>query len=687
MRLLCNLILIFLFCVDSNAQTSKKSNQELDQLVIEYNALFFASKKLVEQIHHKTQSSDKEILLKFIDQNENLVNKKSSSQNFNEQNSVTNIGLKWVSDFTHNFGLGGSDDEDIYFRSKVSTGLDWVIFGEGSYFKHKNDLKLNQIENRKDSLELMLLKKSDVSQKKIETLQYIYDMQRIEILKKYADFLKAKVDYTNKLFASKLINLPEKIKVENDYSKIKNNLDLSENFLSNQDNQSLLSEYGDIPNVNFDLLNIDKKEFTDLLAIDSEIIELEKELIRKDRKNSDRPSFRTKVRYNVFNSEGDFNRSFASVGASLSVPIRFGKDHALEYKIESFDEKLELQKLKTQERLEKLYFDFYSKKNELKNLQNDLKLIDAFLDNEIQIYEKHIMNFSPEKYIDFAMQFLKKKIEILDVNQSLSEYFITYQLTTEQSKKTTSKAFNLNVLETPFEVSLKEESSIRPSSTYLWSNTFKTETNESLVTILNENKIKTVFLSPGENNDEKLNDFVVQANQNQIKIHRLIGENSYAQNQLGLKKLIRKINHIDKNTYTGIHLDIEPHTFSDYRENMDSYVENMNTIFTQVNQLCNENNMQLSVSVPMNLTEKNAKVLRKLKIKTYIMAYENVDQNKLLKRTEKLRNILKDNFVWVLRLSDFKNDEELKMALKELKNQGITEISYYDVSALLNPNE
>lgn len=680
-------MLIFLFSLGSNAQTSKKSNQELDQLVIEYNSLFFASKKLVEQVHHKTQSSDKEILLKFIDQNENLVNKKSNHQNFNEQNSVSNIGLKWVSDFTHNFGLGGSDDEDIYFRSKVSTGLDWVIFGEGSYFKHKNDLKLNQIENRKDSLELMLLKKNDISQKKLETLQYIYDIQRIEILKKYAEFLKAKVDYTNKLFDSKLINLPEKIKVENEYSKIRNNLELSENFLSNQDNQLLLNEYGNLPNVNFDSLNIDKKELTDLLAMDSEIIELEKELIRKDRKNSDRPSFRTKVRYNVFNSEGDFNRSFASVGASLSVPIRFGKDHALEYKIERFDEKLQLQKLKTQERLEKLYFDFYFKKNELKNLQNELKLIDAFLDNEIQIYDKHIMNFSPERHIDFAIQFLKKKIEILNVNQAISEYFVTYQLLTEQSKKSTEQVYNSNEFEAPSEVSLKEQNTISPSSTYLWGYTFKAEANEKLISILNENKIKLVFLSPGEDIDEKLKDFVAQAKQNQIEIHRLIGENSYAKNQLGIKKLIRKINHLDKNTYTGIHLDIEPHTFSDYRENIDSYVENMNTIFAQVNQWCNENSMNLSVSVPMNLTEKNAKVLKKLKIKTYIMAYENVDQNKLLKRTEKLRNILKDNFVWVLRLSDFENVEELNTALKELKNHGITEISFYDVSVLLNPNK
>ena len=125
------------------------------------------------------------------------------------------------------------------------------------------------------------------------------------------------------------------------------------------------------------------------------------------------------------------------------------------------------------------------------------------------------------------------------------------------------------------------------------------------------------------------------------------------------------------------------HTFSDYRENIDSYVENMNAIFTQVNQWCEENDVKLSVSVPMNLADKNAKVLKKLKIKTYIMAYENVDQKKLLKRTEKLRNILKDNFVWVLRLSDFENVEILNTALNELYKHGITEISYYDVSMLL----
>ncbi|RRJ91169.1 hypothetical protein EG240_06600 [Paenimyroides tangerinum] len=687
MKLLYSLLLIILIGVDLKAQTNGSSNQDLDQLVIEYNALFFASKKLVEGVQKNSPSSDKEVLLKFIDQNENLVNKKASNLTLNGQNSISNIGLKWVSDFTHNFGLGGSDDEDIYFRSKVSTGLDWVILGEGSYFKHKNDLKLNQIENRKDSLELVLFKKSDVSEKKIETLKYIFDIQRIELLKKFAEFLKAKVVYTNNLFEAKLINLPEKLKIQNDYSKINNHIELSESYLSKDDNQTLLSEYGNIPNIDLDVLNIEKQELTDLLTLDSEIIELQKELIRKDRKNSDRPSLRTRVRYNVFNSEGAFNRSFASVGASLSVPIRFGKDQALEYKIESFDAKLELQRTKAKERLEKLHYDFYFQKNELKNLQNDVKYIEALIENETQVYEKHILNFSPEKYIDYSMQLLRKKLEILDVNQSISEYFVTYQLLSAPKSQLNDNVAIETILEEPIEIPLEDKKLAVATSTYLWSDTFKAETNQSLIEALNKNNIKMLFLSPGESNQEKLKDFVVQAKQNQVEVHRLIGENSYAKNQLGIKKLIRKINHLDKENFTGIHLDIEPHTFSDYRENIDSYVENMNTIFTLVNQWCEDNDVKLSVSVPMNLTEKNAKVLKKLNIKTYIMAYENVDQKKLLKRTEKLRNILKENFVWVLRLSDFENVEILNTALNELHNHGITEISYYDLSVLLNKNE
>lgn len=685
MRLFYSL-LFFLLLTNNFAQTNKKTNQDLDQLVIEYNALFFASKRLVSQVQESSRPSNKEILMKFINKNDHFISKNPSDLHFNDHNSISNIGLKWISDFTHNFGLGGSDEEDIFFRSKISTGLDWVILGEGSFFKHKNDQKLNQIENRKDSLELLLLKKTNISKNKIETLDYLFGIERFDILKKYTDFLKQKVIYTTKLYDAKLINLPEKIKNENDYTKMNNHIELMEEFLFNGENQSVLLEYGSIPNIDFESLTIDKNPLNDWLALDSEIIELQKELIRKDRKNSDRPSLRTKVRYNVFNSEGAFNRSFASVGASLSIPIRFGKDLSLEHKIDSFDEKLEIQKKKNYEDLEKLQYDFYFKKNELIHLQNELKYIEALLANETEVYQKHVLNFSPEKYIDYAMQFLRKKIEILDVKQAVSECFVAYQLLSGNSKSLES-----NLIEENSEIKSElSESNIKlnsATSSYLWSDTFKIETNSALIEVLKKNNIKLLFLSPGETNAEKLKDFVAQANKNQIEIHRLIGENSYAKNQLGIKKLIRKINHLDKETFTGIHLDIEPHTFSDYRENLDSYVDNMNTIFTQVNQWCEENKVKLSVSVPMNLTEKNAKVLKKLKIKTYIMAYENVDQNKLLKRTEKLRNILKENFVWVLRLSDFENVDHLNIALKELHDHEISEIGFYDLSVLLNLNE
>lgn len=84
----------------------------------------------------------------------------------------------------------------------------------------------------------------------------------------------------------------------------------------------------------------------------------------------------------------------------------------------------------------------------------------------------------------------------------------------------------------------------------------------------------------------------------------------------------------------------------------------------------------------MHLPIENALILKANNIKSYIMAYGDTDQNKLFDRTKNLRDVLIDNYTWVIRVNDFNSKEHLKLTKEHLNELGIKSVGYYDLSML-----
>lgn len=675
------------------AQTNDRSRKEIDNLVKEYTILFLNSKKIVENITNDTCKPDQKLIHKLL--NNNNLNLRKENEKIPELNKFSNIGLKWVSDITHNLTLGISDNEDIYFRSRISTGIDWVILGEGSYFKHKNDYKIDKLQRQRDSIRLIVNNHKDFEQFKLVFIKHLFELHRIDILKQYIKILSEKKEYFKKLHQIKLVNYATKLKVDNQLSKVESELIFKEKYLNDSFTDDTILEYWNLTNIDFELPNINEITVDTYFSNEKEINNLDRELIIRDKRNSDRPSLRTKLRYNYYNSDNNSGRAFTSIGASLSIPIKFEREDVITYKLESLKNTWETKENLLKETLKKEHYEFYSLKNDLKILHNELNYNKALLANEIDIYENHRKQFSPEKYIDYTLQLLDLKLEILNINEQLCEAFIKFHSKTTQKTNThvndtsvqKNKKLHSNTLiegNQDKEIEAEEKVNIQTTkkASYLWSTFFALKSNEELIDILNKNNINRLFISPGLNY-EKLNDFINQTQKAKIELHRLIGENSYSKHKDGAQHLIKKLETLHLKGFSGIHLDIEPHTYEDYHENKATYINNMNNIYKKINNWCKSKSLNLSVSIPMHLPEENAKVLAKEKIDVYIMAYENVNQKALLNRTETLRKILK-SYVWVLRVNDFKEEKKLNEALLELYKNNVLNIGYYDVSTLKN---
>jgi len=671
MKIFYILLFSILNFVSSTAQNNKKVTNNLDELVKEYNDLFSKTNLLVDSLAIYTKKEmDFPIWKNFLDYKAtNEASFKNELFLDLKQKSFFSQGFVWVSDAVHNFRAGITENDDVYFKSRFSTGIDWLLLGDGSYAKNKKNTYLLANEWKKDSLEINEYHKESALKEKQEIIRYVFDIQRLKLLKSYEYLLQQKANYYNNMQKAELFNAANKLKIDNDLLKIKNLSLLIKNYLSENVDGKLVNTFGNLPYGFNDLPKLNEISFDRLLQDQSRINNLQKEILNSKNLNNDNISLRAKVRYNYYDSERQNARTFATVGASLYIPLTSNKNEDIvKYKMDTYDSRLNYKKNQLKEELIAKHQSFYILKNKLETKVNESLYLEAMLKNEIAVYNRKDKSFSPEKYIGFSIDLFELNLEILDIKEQLCEQFITFYFliqdnnTTEESKK-------------------KQMVDTNKISSYLWKNFFQEHSNADILTLLQNNNITQLFLSPGENK-EKTEDFIQQANVVNIEVLRLLGENSYAKTTDGDAKLIDKLNEIKEQNFNGIHLDIEPHTFEDYKTNKQFYIDNLNKLFAAAKKWTDTNNKKLSVSIPLNLPTDNAKLLAENNIEAYIMAYENTDQIKLLKRTESLRKILNNNFVWVLRLSDFENQKSVDNAIQDLNKNGIFKIGYYDVSML-----
>lgn len=670
MRLFFCLVITIHVSFSVTPQNSPLPVTELNNLVSEYNKVFLHTKSMADEILKESTIKNNEVLDLFLYDTDIVKNNLiKSNTSFNELNATTDFGLKWMSDATYNFSPGISETEDVFFRSRISAGLDWVILGEGSMQRKKETKKIFYQQVLQDSIQLNLQNNSYNLQNRQLFLKHIFDLHRLDILKKYLTVLKLQAAYQNKMYKSKLSSNADKINADNQAEAVIGMITVYENYLSENIPQYLVKKYWNIPYVDTALPELSEISDDNLLQEEELLVKMQKDLLTSRHKPGEQPSLRAKFRYNYYDNAEQTGRSFASVGVSLSVPIRFGKDtQAVAYERATYDNNLYYEKLKLKDRLYTQHKDFYLLKSKLFQLQNDISYVQALLENETEVYLKQNKNFSPAKYIEYAGMLVHKKMAVLDIKEQLSEKFIIFQTLKGADNNKHTGTFVNNI-------------SLNVGTTYLWKDDFETIANDSLLARLNILNVDTLLISPG-NNKAKIIDFLQKARTKNMHVFRLLSENSYAVDPDGVEKLLLKLQSMDKYDFSGIHLNIEPHTFSDYKENSTLYSERMNNIYSTATQWCNLKGIPLSVSIPLNLPLANAVFLANNNVTAYIMAYENTDQQKLLHRTELLRSTLQNNFVWVLRVSDFSTRQDLLNSVSFLKANGISRIALYDFSTV-----
>ncbi len=671
MRKVLPLLFVILFFIFSDAQTTTPlhiNTQSLGNLVTDYKKIYAATKDIIANLLKDNRQSKE-------DQTKSTLSTGKVFSYSEEKKTVTGMSkfksvptINWMSEVNYNFSPGFAEEDNIFYRARISSGLDWLALGQGSEKSQKLE---NSIKAR--SAEFNLLENSQYEKQHFYTqtlnnLRTAFDLRKIKILSDYETVLSL----TNELYAKQ-----NKLALKNDGQLAYKQHQLNKISIEKKSLQNLLgTETKNVFDSDFmqsplpELTPVENLDLKHLVKDKKMALALQKEMMQINQKKDRQLDLRLKLRYNYYSTPVN-DRNFASLGASINLPVTRSKS-------DMYDEAALQQKESELGNLQSVYRDqlsaMYREYYELRAAIEILESESAYLESELSVKSENedSKTFSPAAYLDVAEKFLNNQLQLCDLKYDLFKKYSQYKMMSDT--------------ESQDEPVSSDNTDNAGHETYIWSSLFNNYSNEYIINLLNHWHINRVFLSPGNVTDMvKVENFKALAAENNILVYRLIGENSYAATDEGFTSLQNALINAKNAGFAGIHLDIEPHTFSDYKDNVDLYSQRLINLFTLSKTWCDENNMALGVSVPMHLPTNVAYALQQNNIMTYIMAYDVLSLDKKIAKTSVIRNILgNDLSVWVFRINDFENFPDLLSAETTVQNNNINQIGYYDLSQMNN---
>ncbi|WP_027387843.1 TolC family protein [Chryseobacterium gregarium] len=669
MRKTLQLLLVLNFFIFLSAQSKSVlsiNSNSLSILAADYRKIYASTKEIISKLSADDKMSRNTDHFNFAAANISL---NSTDFNFTRQNSEKNsFNINWVSEANYNFSPGFGDEDNIFYRARISSGLDWLALGEGSSKNQRIQNSLNEKARRINRLEKTQYKKEIDYRENQDGIKMIFDQKRIEILSDYEHILKLLNEFNVKQNKSGISNDADLALSKYRLEKISIEKKSLENLVKNAANNSFNKEIlnAAIP----DLTPVENIDLSILVKDRQLALKMEKEILDIKNKRDRQPDLRVKLRYNYYSALSK-DRNFASLGASLNLPLSRNKTNLDNENDLKFKENMlnDLQMV-YRDKLNALYREYYELKSEIDILQSESTYLES--DLTLKSTNENSNTFSPAGYLNTAEKFLNNQLQKYDKKSQLYEKYLEYRM-----------AAGIDYTTGPLQSGTNDDNA--GNETYIWSAFFNNYSNAYIINLMNHWHINRVFLSPGKVPDlVKVEDFKTQAAANNIQVYRLIGENSYAKTDDGFTDLQQALIEAKNMGFAGVHLDIEPHTFDDYKENVDIYAQRLINLFTSSKLWCDQNAMDMGVSVPMQLPVEVATALNDNNVMSYIMAYDVLTLEKKMNKTAAIRSILEANYVWVFRINDFQNFSDLLDAETTIQSNGISKIGYYDLSQMNN---
>lgn len=413
----------------NNVLTRPGNSRELDSLTACLNQLYQLSKTEWETVNRESQRLDKGAISWSTFLQDTAIWQRSTPQTSGrtEESTLFDIGLKWSSEATHNFRTGISEHEDVFFRSRLATGLDWVLLGEGSWKRRHDERRLLAKQLQRDSLRNLSALSGYTQYRQSEIIAEIFDRYRLSVLEHLVNVRKEAAIFQQTMAASGLADQASVLKKQQASEQAARwmayirSSSLEELHNNTQHGTALATMDPELPALDMLLSNTWAEQQRELLAVEQDIHDQELK-----RYGTDQVSLRTKARYNYYTSPGEQHRGFASVGASLSVPIRWG-DSTRRGRMAQQQQQRELHlntEIANRElQLKSLYREMQAQQRKLKAAQDQMHYTALCMQKEQEVLATA---GSPTGFIELTDEYLTSLLNIVEQRELLVRQYIHF---------------------------------------------------------------------------------------------------------------------------------------------------------------------------------------------------------------------------------------------------------------------
>ncbi|MBA3665952.1 MAG: hypothetical protein H0W61_17375 [Bacteroidetes bacterium] len=386
--------------------------------------------------------------------------------------------------------------------------------------------------------------------------------------------------------------------------------------------------------------------------------------------------------YDVYNSNVP-NRTYVSLGLNLAMPLVMNQKNKKERDLLTARLLTEGSATKTgmdtQNVVLNSLYEFKYKQKQYGNLLQKRELFAELLRNEEVKHDYNSVEFNPLVANIILDDYWSTTIELLDLKQDM--YRILNELkinlpSIDAAKIIKPYTFEPVIMSNEGEQQFKNFKAV--NAVYAWSDVFKNNNPSSIINYCKLNNFNTLIVSVNKSDVEQVNQLVTLSAGFNCEL--LIGSNKLLVNG-NIESYLDSVSSLVKlNKISAIHLDIEPHTFDDFKTNKEAYFEKYLALLDKAYAFTQKRKLRLCVSIPLNYPENVLQGIFKKCDYVYLMAYENVKPAFIREKMKEEVLLGKDKVILALRTNDFTNKAQMDALFQEL---GVKHVAYHDLDELI----
>lgn len=588
------------------------------------------------------------------------------------------IGLNAVGSYIENLSADPADglENNIGYQRRVQAGIQWEVLDAG-YLENK--VRAQMLEDRilREKLSNDITKEGQFYVKRFDQTVFTFNRMKLDLLEKRLIELDKQHGLIRDLVFLKKLKKEQLIKVEIRLAEVESLINVYKSYNDyleiDEDSVSDLNEDLPLIDLNYDAIFKLVGMQTDSLLAGVDYVEYFKWYHEV--------GLRPFARYNYYDIITGDNRQYFSAGVNVTVPLSFNTKLNNEVEHEKWkyeNERFTRNRAQLHEDVLNTAYEFrYQMKQFVDNYQTR-KLINERLRIEKAKMRLSEISVDPFKGLDLFDELMESDIELLELLQGL--YLKALKIHT----KIPGVAID-DIIKSQSAGDLFEYVKVKKRDVYIWSKTFENYTGDFLAEYAVYNEFGKMIVAVSDKDESKEKKLFMQYAAESSEVYFMLGNNKLFYNSDITGYLERVLTNYEKTSPTGIHLDIEPHTFDSWDNDRRGLLNKYVVLVAEVSRFCTKNNLKLEISVPKHYDEFIMDQLFQLVDKVYFMCYENVDTDFLVRKLKTYMDKYADKVVIALRTEDFDNRLEMENKIDDLqKRLDIVEFAYHDLQRIIS---